>query len=104
MLTTEKKNKIVSDFKVHAADTGSPEVQIALLTTRISEVTEHLKVHSKDHASRTAIKLEEMGAIKKKVAEEIKNLEMKGFRKEKYIIFQPWKETEWFDDYNILKS
>jgi len=55
MLTTEKKKKIVSDFKVHAADTGSPEVQIALLTTRISEVTEHLKVHPKDHASRRGL-------------------------------------------------
>ena len=55
MLTKEKKTKIVSDFEAHDGDTGSPEVQIALLTTRINELTGHLKVHPKDHASRRGL-------------------------------------------------
>lgn len=55
MLTAEQKDKIIDDFKTHEGDTGSPEVQIALLTTRINELTEHLKVHSKDHASRRGL-------------------------------------------------
>lgn len=55
MLTKEKKTKIVHDFEVHEGDTGSPEVQIALLTERINELTEHLKVHPKDHASRRGL-------------------------------------------------
>ena len=55
MLTTEKKVKIITDFETHKGDTGSPEVQIALLTTRINELTEHLKIHRKDHASRRGL-------------------------------------------------
>ena len=49
------KIKIVSDYKTHDKDTGSPEVQIALLTTRITELTEHLKTHKKDHSSRRGL-------------------------------------------------
>ena len=55
MLTTEKKEKVIADFETHEGDTGSPEVQIALLTTRINELTEHLKIHRKDHASRRGL-------------------------------------------------
>ncbi len=55
MLTKQDKNKIVSDFKTHDEDTGSPEVQIALLTERINNLTEHLKTHSKDHTSRRGL-------------------------------------------------
>jgi len=55
MLTREKKGKIIEDFRTHAGDTGSPEVQIALLTHRINELNEHLKSHSKDHASRRGL-------------------------------------------------
>ena len=55
MLTAEQKDKIIDDFKTHESDTGSPEVQIALLTTRINELTEHLKVHRKDHTSRRGL-------------------------------------------------
>jgi small subunit ribosomal protein S15 len=54
-ITLEQKTKIVSDYKVHAKDTGSPEVQIALLTTRINELNEHLKAHKKDHSSRRGL-------------------------------------------------
>ena len=55
MLAGEKKNKIVSDYRTHEKDTGSPEVQIALLTTRINELTEHLKTHKKDFSSRRGL-------------------------------------------------
>lgn len=52
MLTREEKEKIVKEFARHEGDTGSPEVQIALLTARIKKVTEHLKIHRKDFHSR----------------------------------------------------
>lgn len=55
MLTKEKKKGVISDFKTHENDTGSPEVQIAILTKRINELTEHLKLHKKDHASRRGL-------------------------------------------------
>ena len=55
MLTKEKKTKIIDDYKTHDNDTGSPEVQIAILTTKINELTEHLKKHPKDHASRRGL-------------------------------------------------
>ncbi len=55
MLAKQQKQKIVKDFETHETDTGSPEVQIALLTTRINELTEHLKIHRKDHASRRGL-------------------------------------------------
>lgn len=55
MLTKEKKGKVISDYKTNDKDTGSPEVQIAILTTRINELTEHLKTHSKDHSSRRGL-------------------------------------------------
>jgi len=52
MLTKQEKGEIVGNFEIHKGDTGSPDVQIALLTQRINELTEHLKVHPKDHSSR----------------------------------------------------
>jgi len=54
-VTADVKNKIVSDHKIHEKDTGSPEVQIALLTARITELTEHFKTHKKDHSSRRGL-------------------------------------------------
>lgn len=54
-IAAEKKTQIVSDYKTHAKDTGSPEVQIAILTERINELTEHFKTHKKDHASRRGL-------------------------------------------------
>jgi len=54
-LTREQKKAIIDQFKTHEGDTGSPEVQIALLTARINELTEHLKVHKKDHHSRRGL-------------------------------------------------
>jgi len=55
MLTKEKKNSVIEDYRLNDSDTGSPEVQIALLTTRINELTEHLKTHKKDHSSRRGL-------------------------------------------------
>ena len=56
MLTKEEKSKIIDDFKMHEGDTGSTEVQIAILTKRINDLTEHLKTHKKDHHSRRGLK------------------------------------------------
>ncbi|MBN2212375.1 MAG: 30S ribosomal protein S15 [Sedimentisphaerales bacterium] len=55
MITSSDKERIISEYKTHEGDTGSPEVQIALLTFRIQDLTEHLKVHTKDHASRRGL-------------------------------------------------
>jgi small subunit ribosomal protein S15 len=55
MLTKQEKEKIVDDFETHESDTGSPEVQVAILTRRINDLTEHLKNHRKDHASRRGL-------------------------------------------------
>ena len=54
-ITAEEKKTIVSEHKIHEKDTGSPEVQIALLTKRITELTEHLRTHKKDHSSRRGL-------------------------------------------------
>ena len=55
MLGTERKQEIIEKFKRHEGDTGSPEVQIALLSERISYLTEHFKTHAKDHHSRRGL-------------------------------------------------
>jgi small subunit ribosomal protein S15 len=55
MLTKDKKQQIIEGYKTATNDTGSPEVQIAILTGRINELTEHLKVHPKDHSSRRGL-------------------------------------------------
>ena len=55
MLAAEKKTDIITRFRAHDADTGSPEVQIAILSERIGELTEHFKTHKKDHASRRGL-------------------------------------------------
>ena len=51
----EQKDQIIAEYRTHVGDTGSPEVQVALLTFRINELTEHLKVHKKDHHSRRGL-------------------------------------------------
>ena len=55
IMTKERKQEIIETFKRDEKDTGSPEVQIALLTERINELTEHLKVHTKDNHSRRGL-------------------------------------------------
>jgi small subunit ribosomal protein S15 len=53
--TAENKKKLIDKMKLHDADTGSPEVQVGLLTERIQYLTEHLKIHKKDHHSRRGL-------------------------------------------------
>ena len=55
MITKERKMEVIEKFKTHATDTGSPEVQIAILTFRINELNEHLLAHKKDHHSRRGL-------------------------------------------------
>ena len=55
MMLKERKTEIIETNRTHATDTGSPEVQIAILTERINTLTEHLKVHKKDHHSRRGL-------------------------------------------------
>jgi small subunit ribosomal protein S15 len=54
-ITVEEKNKVISEFATKAGDTGSPEVQVAILTSRISTLTEHFKTHKKDNHSRRGL-------------------------------------------------
>jgi small subunit ribosomal protein S15 len=54
-LTRERKTKLVDDFRTHDTDTGSPEVQIAILSEKIGYLTDHFKVHAKDHHSRRGL-------------------------------------------------
>jgi small subunit ribosomal protein S15 len=54
-ITKERKQVLIGDYKRASQDTGSPEVQIAILTTRVSDLTEHLRTHKKDYASRRGL-------------------------------------------------
>ncbi len=54
-MVKEQKQEIIGKFKLHENDTGSPEVQVAILTERINHLTEHLKIHKKDHHSRRGL-------------------------------------------------
>ena len=54
-LTPEAKTAIMVEFKLHESDTGSPEVQVAMLTRRIKDITEHLKLHAKDFSTRRGL-------------------------------------------------
>ena len=55
MLNNERKNEVIGAYRTHETDTGSPEVQVALLSERISYLTEHFKTHVKDHQSRRGL-------------------------------------------------
>jgi small subunit ribosomal protein S15 len=55
VLAREEKQAIIDQYRAHATDTGSPEVQIAILSERIGQLTEHFKTHKKDHASRRGL-------------------------------------------------
>jgi len=77
MLTTRKKTNIIKDFKQHETDTGSSEVQIALLTKQIEELTTHLKKHRKDNHSRRG--LLKMVGKRKKLLDYLKKGNLKNF-------------------------
>lgn len=54
-LAADEKSELIAKYRVHKADTGSPEVQVAILSRRIAELTEHVKIHKKDHHSRLGL-------------------------------------------------
>jgi len=54
-LTVESKSEVIESYRTHGSDTGSPEVQVAILTKRIEYLTEHFKIHAKDHHSRQGL-------------------------------------------------
>ncbi len=77
-LKKEQKKEIIGEFGSNDKDTGSTEVQIALLTTRIKELTEHFKVHKKDHASRRGL-LKLVGR-RRKLLKYLKKTNLEGYR------------------------
>ena len=79
MLTKQNKQNIIGDFETHEGDTGSPEVQIALLTNKINELTEHLKTHRKDHASRRG--LLKMVGTRSALLKYVSNKDVKRYKK-----------------------
>ena len=79
MLLKEDKKKIIDEFKVHDSDTGSPEVQVAILTNKINMLNEHLKSNKKDHHSRRGLVI--MVGKRKKLLEYLKNNDAGRYRK-----------------------
>ena len=79
MLTPKEKNNIIKKFQTHKDDTGSPEVQIAILTKEIEQVSEHLKVHRKDNHSRRG--LLKMVGNRRRLLRFLKNEDQKRFEK-----------------------
>ena len=77
-MTKERKQEIINTYKREENDTGSPEVQIALLTERISELTEHLKVHPKDNHSRRG--LLKMVGRRRHLLAYLKEKDLEGYR------------------------
>ena len=78
MISKEKKSEIIAEYGRKPGDTGSPEVQIAILTARIAELTEHLKVNQKDHHSRRA--LLKMVGKRRALLEYLKKNDIEGYR------------------------
>lgn len=78
MITKEKKTAIINEYARKPGDTGSPEVQIAILTARIQELTEHLKVNQKDHHSRRG--LLKMVGKRRALLEYLKKNDIEGYR------------------------
>jgi small subunit ribosomal protein S15 len=78
MLTKQEKDQVIDDFEIHEGDTGSPEVQIALLTKRINDLTEHLKIHRKDHSSRRG--LLKMVGTRSALLKYVRNQDVKRYR------------------------
>jgi small subunit ribosomal protein S15 len=78
MLTKQEKDEVIDDFEIHEGDTGSPEVQIALLTKRINDLTEHLKIHRKDHSSRRG--LLKMVGTRSALLKYVRNQDVKRYR------------------------
>lgn len=78
VLTIEDKKGLIDKYKLHETDTGSPEVQIGLLTHRISYLTEHLKIHKKDHHSRRGLLI--LVGRRRRLLNYVKNKDVKRYR------------------------
>ena len=78
VLLAENKEEMIENFKLHASDTGSPEVQVALLTHRISYLTEHLKMHKKDHHSRRGLLI--LVGRRRRLLDYVKNKDIARYR------------------------
>jgi len=78
VLSTQDKKDLIDRFKLHQDDTGSPEVQVGLLTHRISYLTEHLKVHKKDHHSRRGLLI--LVGRRRRLLNYVKNKDVKRYR------------------------
>ncbi|MBW1889010.1 MAG: 30S ribosomal protein S15 [Deltaproteobacteria bacterium] len=78
VFTAEDKKALIEKFKMHDSDTGSPEVQIGLLTHRISYLTEHLKIHKKDHHSRRGLLM--MVGRRRRLLNYVKNNDVTRYR------------------------
>jgi small subunit ribosomal protein S15 len=78
MITKDKKEQIIGEHRQGEGDTGSPEVQVALLTSRIEELTEHLKTHRKDHHSRRG--LLQMVGKRRRLLEYLKRADIERYR------------------------
>lgn len=78
VFTTENKKELIEKFKLHDSDTGSPEVQIGLLTHRILYLTDHLKIHKKDHHSRRGLLM--LVGRRRRLLNYVKNKDVKRYR------------------------
>ncbi len=78
VLTSKEKKELIDRYKIHEDDTGSPEVQVGLLTHRISYLTEHLKVHKKDHHSRRGLLV--LVGRRRRLLNYVKNKDVKRYR------------------------
>jgi small subunit ribosomal protein S15 len=78
VLSGEDKRQLIEEYKLHDSDTGSPEVQIALLTHRITNLTEHFKVHKKDHHSRRGLLI--LVGKRRRLLNYVKNKDVKRYR------------------------
>ena len=78
MITKDKKQVLITEYRTHDNDTGSPEVQIAILSTKISYLTEHFKIHAKDHHSRRG--LLRMVGRRRRLLDYLKEKDIKRYR------------------------
>ena len=78
-LTVERKSELIGTYRTHETDTGSPEVQIAILSEKISYLTQHFKVHSKDHHSRRG--LLQMVGRRRRLLDYLKEKDVERYRK-----------------------
>ncbi len=77
-LTTEQKQEIIDRYRLHNTDTGSPEVQVAILSERISYLTDHFKTHAKDHHSRRG--LIKLVGQRRRLLNYLKNIDIERYR------------------------